>query len=329
MKVICYGVRETDLPYFKEHNTYGYEILLNDELLSHTTVGLAKGALAVMLRSNCKANRENLKSLADRGVKYILTRTVGYNQIDLAAAKEYGLKVANVPVYSPNAIGELAVTLAMMLLRNLAYTTNNTKDKNFSVNKTMFSREIRMCKVGIIGTGSIGLTTAKLFKGLGADVIAFDVRENPNADEVLKYVPFHTLLEESDIISIHIPYVKGQNEKLINKDFLSRMKSDALLINTSRGELQDDGEILNAILNNTIGGFATDVFATEDKYFYKNFQGRPLPDETVEKLISCYPKVLVTPHIGSYTKVAASNMIKISYDNLNEFITFGKCKNQL
>lgn len=128
-----------------------------------------------MVRGNCVCDRTNLTKWKENGLKVLLTRTVGFDHIDLDVVKELEIPCARVPAYSPNSIAELAVTLAMMLLRHTAYTVNRTREKNFLVDPVMFSKEIRNCTVGIIGAGRIGLTAARLFKVLGARVVAYDV----------------------------------------------------------------------------------------------------------------------------------------------------------
>ena len=329
VKLVCYGVRDVEVSFFEDLNKYGYQLILEESLLTDENVELTKGAQAVIVRGNCKTDRANIEKMASYGVKYLLTRTVGFNHIDLEAAKALGIEVARVPAYSPNAISELALTLAMMLLRNAAYTVNKTRSKDFTVDASMFSKEVRNCTVGILGTGKIGLTTAKLFKGLGAKVVAYDIYENEAAKELVEYLPLDEVLANSDVVSVHVPYFKGQNDKLINREFISKMKEDAVLINTSRGELQDDEAILEAIENNTLGAFGTDVFVGEADFFFKNMEDKPLPNPVIEKLISHNPRVLVTPHIGSYTDEALTNMVEISYDNLNEFLTTGNCENKV
>lgn len=329
VKVVCYGVRQVEVPFFEKLNKYGFELVLVSELMTDENVELTKGAQAVIVRGNCKADRKNIEKMASYGVNYLLTRTVGFNHIDLEAAKEFGIQSARVPAYSPNAISELAVTLAMMLVRHTAYTVNKTKTKDFTVDAAMFSKEIRNCTVGILGTGKIGLTTAKLFKGLGANVVAYDIFENEAAKDIVEYLSLDEVLQSADVISVHVPYFKGQNDKMINTEFLGKMKADAVLVNTSRGELQDDEAILAAIENNTIGAFGTDVFAGEADFFFKNMENQALPYPVVEKLLNHYPRVLVTPHMGSYTDEALTNMVEISFDNLNEFLTTGKCDNQV
>ncbi|MEH7457634.1 lactate dehydrogenase [Bacillus pseudomycoides] len=327
--LVCYGVRDVEIAFFEKLNKHDYNLTLVTDLMNDENVNTAKHADAVMIRGNCKANRKNIEKLASFGVKYLLTRTVGFNHIDLEAAKEVGIKVARVPAYSPNAISELAVTLGMMLLRNTAYTANKTKEKDFTVDAVMFSKEIRNCTVGILGTGKIGLTTAKLFKGLGARVVAFDVFESESAKEVVEFLPLDEVLASSDLVSVHVPYIKGQNYKMINEEFLGKMKNEAILINTSRGELQDNEAILKAIEENTIAGFGTDVFEGESTFFFKNLKNKSLPSETIEKLMSYFPRVLVTPHIGSYTDEALTNMVEISYENLYSFLTDGVCQNEV
>lgn len=330
VKLVCYGVRETEVPFFEEINKkFGYDIKLVLSGLNDENVKEAMGAEAIMVRGGCKADRQNLELLKAHGLQYVLTRTVGINHVDLEAVKDLGLKAARVPGYSPNAISELALSLAMMLLRHTAYTVNRTKDKNFTIDSFMFSKEIRNCTVAVLGAGRIGLTTAKLFKGLGARVIAYDVFQNDAAKEIVEFMELDQVLAEADIISVHMPYIQGVNERMINDEFIAKMKDNAILVNTSRGEVQDTEAIIRAIESGKLGGFGTDVLENEYDVFLKDLTGQALEDKTKEKLISLYPKVLVTPHIGSYTDEALTNMIEYSYENLREYLNDGTCKNSI
>ena len=302
VKLVCYGVRETEVPFFEEINKkFGYDIKLVLSGLNDENVKEAMGAEAIMVRGGCKADRQNLELL----------------------------KAARVPGYSPNAISELALSLAMMLLRHTAYTVNRTKDKNFTIDSFMFSKEIRNCTVVVLGAGRIGLTTAKLFKGLGARVIAYDVFQSDVAKEIVEFMELDQVLAEADIISVHMPYIQGVNERMINYEFIAKMKDNVILVNTSRGEVQDTEAIIRAIESGKLGGFGTDVLENEYDVFFKDLTGQALEDKTKEKLISLYPKVLVTPHIGSYTDEALTNMIEYSYENLREYLNDGTCKNSI
>ena len=330
IKIVCYGVRPTEVPYFHEINKkFGYDLKLVTLGLNHENVEEAIGAEAIMVRGNCKADGRNLELLKANGLQYVLTRTVGFDHVDLEAAKALGLKVARVPGYSPNAISELAVTLAMMLLRHTAYTVNRTSEKNFVVDGFMFSREVRNCTVGILGTGRIGLTTAKLFKGLGAKVIGFDIFQSDEAKEVVEFKSMDEVIAESDIISVHMPYIKGQNDHLINDEFIAKMKQDAILINTARGEVQDIDAIIRGIESGKLGGFGTDVLQGESEIFFKDFTGQEISNPSFAKLVELYPKVLVTPHMGSYTDEALKNMIEFSLENLKSYLATGDCQNAI
>lgn len=330
-KIACYGVRSNEVDTFNKYNKYNYELVLIEDLLTHENVETAKGCDAVLLRGNCVADERNLNILAkEYGIKYVFTRTVGFNHIDLEAAKKLGLVSARVPAYSPNSVAELSLTLAMMLLRHTAHTVNETSNLNFVVDSTMFSKEIRNCTVGIIGMGRIGLTEAKLFKGLGAEVVGHDVYQSEEAKSVVKFLELDELLEISDIVSLHVPYFKGQNDDLVNEEFISKMKDKAILINTARGEVQDNKAIIEAIKSGKLDGFATDVIKNEKSIFFKKFDNiEDIEDETIREFVGLYPKVLVTPHVGSNTDEALKNMVEISMDNFNEYLTTGTCKNLL
>jgi len=329
-KIVCYGVREYEIPTFKKlEKQYGYSLDLREPFLTNENYKDAYNWQIVMVRGNCFLNKESLKDLKEHGLKYLLTRTAGYNHIDIQAAKELGIKVAFVPGYSPNAISELAVTLAMMLLRNTAYSTNRTSKGDFTISNQMFSREIRECTVGILGCGRIGCTTATLFKGLGARVIGYDVFQSDYAKKTVEFMPLNQFLKEADVISCHMPYIKGQNENFISKDFFDQMKEGSILVNTARGEVLDTSAALDAIESGKLSGLGIDVIADEKSHFFKKYDLNKISDPLMERIISLYPKVIVTPHVASSTDKALNDMIEVSLQNMDEYILKGTCKNSL
>ena len=329
VNLVCYGVRDVETEYFNKLNKYNFNTTYVKDLLTAENLHMIEGNDAVMLRGNCPATEENIKVMADYGVKYLLTRTVGYNHIDLDAAKRHGMKVARVPGYSPNAIAELALTLAMMLLRNTAYTVYKTKEKDFTADAQMFSPEIRNSTVGIVGTGKIGLTAARLFRGLGARVIAYDLYPSEEGAEVVEYMSLDEVIVQSDVLSIHCPYFKDSNHYMVDDEFIAKMKPNAILINTARGELHDVEAIIRGLESGKLGGFGTDVLEGEQKVFFKDLRDQELEDKNIEKLTKMFPKVIITPHIGSYTDEALVNMVEISYDNLNDILIKGISENEL
>lgn len=328
MKLLCYGVRSTEVPFFEAMNKdYGYELVLTPHFLNDESVHLAKGCDAVMLRGNCPADAKNLDIFKSYGIEYVITRTAGYNHIDLDHAKKNGQKVAYVPFYSPNAVAELSVSLSLSLARHIQYTADRTHIGNFKIDEFMFSKEIRKSKVGIIGLGRIGFTAAQLYKGLGATVLGYDVVEKDYLGDVCTQVDLDTLLRESDIISIHTPYFKGSNDEFINKEKIDKMKDGVILVNVSRGEVQNIDDILDAVESGKIHGYATDVLKGEAAFFNKEVSMESSP--LLSRLQSLYPRVIVTPHVGSYTDEAVSNMVEVSYANLKELLETGSSKNQL
>lgn len=330
MKIIFYGVRDVEVPIFEAVNKkFGYDITLIPEYLTdEATTRKALGNDAVVLRGNCFATKERLDIYKEMGVQYILTRTVGVNHIDVPYVKKLGMKTAFVPFYSPNAIAELALSLAMNLLRNVSYTANKTKDRNFIVDKQMFSKEVRNCTVGIVGLGRIGMTAAKLFKGLGANVIGYDLFPKTGVENIITQVSMDELLGKSDIITLHAPYIK-ENGKIITKETLVKMKDGVIFINTGRGELVDTSALVEALESGKVSGAGIDTLNNEVSIFFKDFGNSKLENTDFEKLVQMYPKVLITPHIGSYTDEATLNMIETTFDNIKEYLETGDCKNKI
>lgn len=330
IKMICFGARKNEQPFFAALNKYGYDLTLVEDLLTEQNIDLVAGHNAIMLRGNCNAKKANLEIMKKQGIKYLLTRTVGYDHIDLAEAKKIGFDlIARVPGYSPNAIAELALTLGMMLVRNTAAMTHQTQQGDFKVHPNYFSREVRLMTVGVIGVGRIGLTTAKLFKGLGAKVLGFDVYQSEAAKAEVEFVELEELITKSDVICLHMPYFKDQNYHFVNADFVSKMKSDSILVNCGRGELVDIEAVLAGLESNHLVGFATDVLDNEKDYFNHDFKGQTTGNKVLDRLVALYPRVLITPHVGSNTDEACRNMIEFTYDNLNQFLTTGKCDNTI
>lgn len=329
-KIVCYGVRANEVEYFNRLNKFNFELTLIPELLRHDNVETAQGHDAVLLRGNSVADQQNLDALHAYGIQYVFTRTAGFNHIDVAYAHQLGMRMARVPSYSPTAIAELSVTLVMMLLRKTAYMTVKSAYRDFIIDDEMFTREVHNCTVGILGVGKIGLAEAKLFHGLGARVVGHDIFESDAAKEYLEFLPLDDFLAQSDVVCLHIPHIPGVNDKFVNADFIAKMKDKSILVNTARGEIQCNKAILDAIESKKLSGFATDVFAHESEFFQRKFQPwETVPDPTVQKLIELFPRVLVTPHVGSNTDEALSNMVQTSYENFDAMLRTGECENEI
>lgn len=329
LKIACYGVRDTEKPIFLAINkSYLYDLVLIKDLLTHENVDTAKGCDAVLLRANCVADKQNLDILKSYGVSYVLTRTVGTNHIDIPYAKELGFKLANVPNYSPNSVSELAVSLGVGLLRNTFLMADKMAKKDFVVDDALFAQEIRNSTIGIVGTGRIGMEVAKAYFNMGANVIGYDLFPDEANKHFLDYVTFDELLENSDLISIHCPYIVNENLNMFSDTEFDLMKNGVCIVNTARGELINYYDLLKALKSKKVKSVALDTLKSESDIFFKKFDDE-LPISFYQELWELYPRVIFTPHIGSYTDQAVSDMVMTSYQNLEDLLTTNKCQNQL
>lgn len=330
VKITAYGVRELEEPYFNRLNTMGFELTYVRDLLTHENVDAAAGSDAVLVRGNCVVDRQNLQVFATQGIRAVFTRSVGFNHLDLQAAADLGIALARVPGYSPYAVAELAFTLGMTLFRHVNLALDQTRQADFTVGSQLFSKEIHTATVGIVGAGRIGLAEAKLYRGLGARVLGYDHRPSAAAQATVDLTTLPDLLAHSDIVSLHVPYFPGQNDNLMDAAFVAQMKPGAVLINTARGELADVAAILAAVGSGQLGGYGTDVVRGETAILGQRFASREaIPNAEVRQLLTAGPRVLVTPHVGSYTEPALEDMIRISYQNFQDFFTSGHTANAI
>lgn len=280
-------------------------LTVTHQALTLETADLAKGYDAVSTQPE-RLSADLFKKLAANGVKHVALRKVGVDHVDLAAAKDAGIAVSNVPAYSPRAIAENGLTGAMYLLRKWGYYHRQMRRGNFTRPSELMSDEIFNQTVGIVGLGRIGAAAAEMYQALGARVIGYDPFYNASLEPFLDYVDLETLLKESDIVQLHIP-LTSENKGMLSTNEFAMMKDDAILVNQSRGELVDTEALIVALKYHEIGGAALDVLEGEEKVFGQKFEDvDSVPDEYKE-LISM-PNVVMSPHSAYYTKMAVKNM---------------------
>lgn len=329
MKVKCFGVREYEKDIFKEiEREYSYTLVLSGTYIDDSTYEEALGYEAIILRANCYLSKSTLSILKDNGLKFLLTRTIGYNHILLEACKELGIKVAYAPGYSPSSIAELSVSLAMCIFRGIPEAISNATKYDFSIYDRMFGREIKNSTVGILGCGRIGTETAKIYNSFGAKVLGFDLYEDENKKDIITYTTMENILRQSDILSIHMSYSENSNYHLLGSNEFDKMKNGIIIVNTARGELLDTDALISAIISGKVYGAGLDVIEKEKDIYFKNNNSNNLSLQH-KKLIDLFPKVIITPHISSSTYSAVYDALKISLENLNRFIETGSCENQL
>ena len=238
-------------------------------------------------------------------LRYLSVAFTGLDHIDLAYCKEHGITVQNAAGYSTTAVSELAVGMMLDLLRNIV--TLNEKIRQGGSRGTFLGRELRGKTVGIVGTGAIGTATIRLLLAFGAKVIAWSRTERPKVNAMgVKYMPLETLLQQSDIVSLHVPLC-DETRGLIGEKELSLMKPTALLVNTARGPVCDIAAVGKALVENRIAGAAFDVFEKEP----------PLP---IDHLLLSTNRCLVTPHVAFATEESFAARADIVFGHIDDWL---------
>lgn len=289
-----------------------------DTKLTPESVSLAKGANAVCIFVNDVVNRAVLEKLASFKVKLVALRCAGFNNVDLEAAQELGISVARVPAYSPYAVAEHALALMMTLNRKTHKAYNRTREGNFYLNR-LVGFDMHGRTAGVIGTGKIGKCMANILVGMGMKVIAWDAYpDEAFAKQAgMEYVELDTLLEESDVITLHVPLLPSTHH-LIDDEAIQKMKDGVMLINTSRGGLVNTIDLIQGLKEKKIGSAGLDVYEEEKDYFFSDHTGDIIGDDTLARLIS-FPNVLVTSHQAFLTSDALENIADTTLGNVREF----------
>ncbi|KAF3055778.1 D-lactate dehydrogenase [Daldinia childiae] len=307
-------------------NATNIEVVYHEFALSLETVPLAKGASAVCVFVNDDLGADVLESLHASGVRAILLRCAGYNNVDLEAAQRLGLFVANVPSYSPEAVAEFAVAQIQTLNRNTHRAYNRVREGNFSL-QGLLGRTLNGKTVGVIGTGRIGVAFSRIMNGFGCRLIAYDVFENDDFKKYGTYTDLDTLLSESDFVSLHCPLTE-KTRYIINDESLSKMKKGAMLVNTSRGGLINTKAVIAALKRKHLGGLALDVYEGEGALFYNDHSGHIIDDDELMRLTT-FHNVLVCGHQAFFTEEALREIAEGTIRNLSDFLHDRRCKNAL
>ncbi|MCB2407330.1 2-hydroxyacid dehydrogenase [Hymenobacter lucidus] len=284
--------------------------------LSVETASLAQGSEAVAIFSTDDASAPVLDALYAQGVRFIAIRATGHDQVDLAHAQQLGLRVANVPEYSPYAIAEHALALMLALNRRLIQADRQLRAYDFRLDE-LIGFDLHGKTVGIIGLGHIGGIVAGILKGFGCRLLGYDPLPNPEltARHGLAYTTLDELCAEADIITLHAPMVPHA-PYLINAARLARMKPGVMLINTSRGGELDTEAALAALDSGQLGYLGLDVYEREQALFFQDHSQQPPADAVFARLLT-YPNVLITGHQAFLTQEALRNIATTTRQNLD------------
>ena len=284
--------------------------------LSPKTAVYVTDSEAICAFVSSDVGEEVLKVLRDRGVKLVLMRCAGFNNVDLDAAARYGIKVMRVPGYSPEAVAEHAMALAMAVSRHLHKAYVKVRENNFSL-QGLVGVNFHGKTAGIIGTGKIGAAMARICRGYGMRVIGYDMYPNPDLDFV-EYVELDQLHSESDLISLHGPLMDSTYH-MINLETIEKMKDGVILINTSRGGLVKTDDLIAGIREHKFFGVGLDVYEEETSNVFENREDDILMHSTTARLLS-FPNVIVTSHQGFFTEEALEAISETTLNNAMAYL---------
>ena len=328
MDVIIYSAHRFEKEFIEESNAGKHHLKFVDIPLNANTAYLAREAQAVSIFVNDDASAAVLEMLKQAGVKFLVLRSAGYNNVDLEKARQSGIRVARVPAYSPYAVAEHTIALMLALNRKLIRANNRVHELNFSLDG-LTGFDMNGKTAGIIGTGQIGSVVTKILHGFGCKILAVDRFKNEEIQKKydVEYTDYDTLYKKSDIITLHVPLLP-ETRYIINSQSLSQMKRGVMLINTSRGALVNTKDVITALKSGHIGYFGIDVYEEEAGLFFEDHSEDIVQDDVIARLLS-FRNVLITSHQAFLTQTALQNIADATFYNLDCFARNEDCKNEI
>ncbi len=327
LKIAFFGTKDYDRIFFSElakdrgEGSYNVELKYLNSRLTAESAHHAKGYDAVCIFVNDDASRPVIEILAECGVRLILLRCAGFNNVDKKACEEYGITILRVPAYSPYAVAEHAMTTIQAANRRIHKAYNKVKDNNFALSG-LLGVDLHNKVAGIMGTGRIGQCMARICKGYGMTVLGWDAFPNKALEEegLLTYVSKEELLQKADLISLHAPLIMGKTGTyhLIDEHAISIMKDGVMLVNTSRGALVDAEALIAALKKDKFHAVALDVYEGEDANVYTDHSDDMMSEDITARLLN-FPNVIVTSHQAFFTREALQAIAAVTMENARNF----------
>lgn len=328
MEVVFFSTKSYDQRFFEAAVKDGDpEIRFLEARLDADTAVLAKGAEAVCAFVNDELGGDVLRKLAEGGTRLIALRCAGFNNVDLSAAEELGMKVVRVPAYSPHAVADHVFAILLTMVRKTHRSYNRVREGNFSL-EGLIGYDLFGKTAGLVGTGKIGSLTAERFLGFGCTVLAHDPFPDESlSDKGVRYVDLDELLADSDIVSLHCPLSRDTHH-LIDRDRLERMRDGVTLINTSRGGLVDTDAVYRGLKSGKIGYLGLDVYEEEGPLFFEDRSASIIQDDLFMRLTT-FPNVLITGHQAFLTDTALLNIAETTWDSIRAFAAGKALENEV
>ncbi|KAA9233750.1 D-2-hydroxyacid dehydrogenase [Aerococcus mictus] len=329
MKILCFDIREEHKPFVKEwSNKNSIEVETVPYGLTLDTVSDVEGFDGITIAEPGQFDSNIYPKLTEYGIKNLAQRTAGFENFDLEAAKENGIVFTNVASYSPESIAEFTLMMALKLVRKSSAIDKKCRNYDFTWTEDVRGRVLREMTVGVLGTGRIGIEVVKLFKGMGAKVLGYDLYPNEAYEDIIEYKDsVEEIVKFSDVVTLHMPSTDS-NYHLFDKEMFKNFKSTAYLLNAGRGQLVDTPALLDALDDGLLAGAALDTYENEAGYIPGNFKEEEIKDDVFKKILH-HPKIDFTHHIAYYTDTSVQNMIWYALDSTKEIIETGTTANRL
>ncbi|WP_409969001.1 NAD(P)-dependent oxidoreductase [Bengtsoniella intestinalis] len=317
MRMAVYSAREDEEPFFHHFAPeYGMEIVMIPTDPTPETLEAAAGCDCVSIVTKTHITPPMLDAYKAMGVRFLSTRTVGFEHIDVDYAEKIGMGVGNVG-YTPYSVAEYAVMMMMMAMRHMKTMTVRAMGQDYGLD-VIRGRLIHDATVGIVGTGKIGATVATILQGFGCKVLAYDLYQNPALEGMVEYVSMEELLRQSDIVTLHAP-ATADSFHMMNAQTIAMMKKGAVLVNTARGDLVDSEALITAIEEEHLGGAALDLVEGDRLIYYREKKGQQLKNRYMS-ILNGLPNVIMTPHMAFFTDHSVSDMVENSIRSSAEYL---------
>lgn len=324
MKIFAYEVRADEVAYFERlRQERGVEITLSGEVPSLDNAPLTAGYEGVTMLGQGRIDAALLDAYHSFGVRYLSTRTIGYNHIDLEHAKKIGIHVCNAD-YAPNGVAEYTIMLMLLCLRHYKPALWRINVNDFSLGGLQ-GRELRNLTVGVVGTGSIGKQVIRTLQSFGCRILAYSKHPAPNV--AAEYVDLDTLYAESDIITYHTA-LTPETFHMVNAESIAKMKDGVVIVNSARGPLMDSNALVEAVEQGKIGALGMDCIEKEEGIYHKNHRDDIISNRDMAYLRQ-FPNVVMTPHMAFYTDAAVESMVQCGVEGLLEMAETGTFRNML
>lgn len=316
-QITIYNYREFDeaIWFQKYSEQFGLKMVICKDAPDMENAKLAEGSECVVIITS-KIDADLMECFHQYGVKYISTRTIGYEHIDLAAAKKFGIKVGNA-TYGPSGVADYTVMLMLMSIRKMKRIMERTNIQDYTL-QGIQGRELHDLTVGVIGTGRIGQRVIQNLSGFGCKILAYDLYQKEEVKAYAEYVDLETIWKEADLITFHTPLTE-ENFHMVNEETLAKMKDGIVIVNTARGGLIDTKALIEGLQSGKVGAVGLDVVEDEFGLYYYDHKSDILDNRYLGTLRG-YPNVTVTHHMAFYTDNAIESMVKDSLTSCALFL---------